>query len=83
MIAIVSVASGRNLYVDNRAGDDRFDGSVATSVDPGAGRFARFRERYVLLRPAIEFCWPTPGVRTVKASASSAAHIVERLIHRL
>ncbi len=39
MIAIVSVASGRDLYVDNRAGDDRFDGSIATSVDPGRGPF--------------------------------------------
>ena len=39
VIAIVGVASGRDLYVDNRAGDDRFDGSVANSVDPGRGPF--------------------------------------------
>lgn len=38
-IAAVNVARGRDLYVDNSAGDDRFDGSVSTSIDPGRGPF--------------------------------------------
>jgi hypothetical protein len=39
MVAVVHQALARDLYVDNRAGDDRFDGSVSTSVDPGRGPF--------------------------------------------
>ena len=39
MVAFVHQTLARDLYVDNRAGDDRFDGSVSTSVDPGRGPF--------------------------------------------
>jgi hypothetical protein len=38
-LAMANLTFARDLYVDNRAGDDRFDGGAATSVEPGLGPF--------------------------------------------
>ncbi len=83
IVAVVHQTMARDLYVDNRAGDDRFDGSVATSVDPGAGRFARFPGRCVLPAREIGFYWPTRGERIEKASAWSAVGTAVLLMRRL
>jgi hypothetical protein len=38
-LAVANLTFARDLYVDNRAGDDRFDGGAATSIEPGLGPF--------------------------------------------
>ncbi len=38
-LAAANITFALDIYVDNRAGNDRFDGGAATSVEPGLGPF--------------------------------------------
>ena len=65
-LLLVSLAAGRDVFVDNRFGNDRSDGSHPTLVTPRAAPVATIAKALVSRTPAIASCWPTPVSHTAK-----------------